>query len=311
MSNFIPIKGIGSGLLVTRGYGGNDAGVIGAGILSLSSGRMRIDIVKNMSGVFLTFKDSGGNNINVPIPMTSDQIAGLKYAIFKIVRQSSNLLVYMDGSLLSIISLHSVVTYGTTAYVMSRRAGSVFDVRMIPSVVNEEAHNYYLQSISDYSGDSVLPNSEKVSSIPTIPGSPSSPTVSPITTSADIAMDGGGFVAKVYLDGGVAKLSLSDSFGLSHITILPLTSDQLSGLAYGIIKLTRQGSNLVVTLDQKIVETIPISSVIPYGNNLYLGKNSNNSLFDVRLIPAVIDKPTSDYYHDTVTTRSGDSLLPN
>lgn len=96
-------------------------------------------------------------------------------------------------------------------------------------------------------------------------------------------------------------------------TKLPVTADQLAGNDWMIVKITRSGNNLLISLDKNDPVTVSLSSIETYGGTVTLmnGGLTNGALFDLRMLPKAITKEAVEYYIDDIKDNSGKTLLPN
>lgn len=92
--------------------------------------------------------------------------------------------------------------------------------------------------------------------------------------------------------------------------LLPFTAEQKAGDAYGIIKLRRSGSNLIVSLDKVELPPIPIIHKT-YGGIMTISEDRVSKIFDPRVKAAAISHAATENYVDRVTQDAGNQYLPN
>jgi hypothetical protein len=161
------------------------------------------------------------------------------------------------------------------------------------------------------------------------------PSVSRITATGGYAFDsaspriaGAGFYVFFPVPAGVALIRFSTGDLLVNIEkredgaylifkdgvndieqLLPFTDEQLDGLEWAIIKLTRSDGNLVITCDKAVVATIPIEYRV-YGGMAYVGESAVADLFDIRVLGRAISLPATEYYIDDLIENDGNEMLP-
>lgn len=91
---------------------------------------------------------------------------------------------------------------------------------------------------------------------------------------------------------------------------LQFTAAQKAGTAFAIIKVSRDGANLVITQDEIAIATIPIT-VKTYGGATKVMELNAETLFDLRVVKNKVSKEASDYYCRDILENNGDSNLPS
>lgn len=104
----------------------------------------------------LTFKD-GVNDIRQELPFNADQISGLDWAIIKLVRSGTNLIITCDKTAVATITGLTAISYGGNVHIGENTMVGLFDVRIIPSVVTKDASDYYIDDINENGGDAMMP----------------------------------------------------------------------------------------------------------------------------------------------------------
>jgi len=154
--NFIVAKGLGGGLMVTGGWGGEvPAG--GGCIIKSSVGGLKIFVRRQGSSVILLFWD-GHNSVVANLPVTAEQLAGNDWMIIKVNRSGNNLIVTLDKNEPVTVALGSLVTYSGNFIFMDGAEGYLFDPRVIPRSVSKVASDYYYDDIYENQGKALLPN---------------------------------------------------------------------------------------------------------------------------------------------------------
>lgn len=91
-----------------------------------------------------------------------------------------------------------------------------------------------------------------------------------------------------------------------------LTADQLAGDDWMLVKLTREGSNLLISIDTSEQQSAPLATPIKdYSGKVTIMKLKPGGFFDGRVAKNKISKEASDYLHSDVYDNAGKTLLPN
>lgn len=124
-----------------------------------------------------------------------------------------------------------------------------------------------------------------------------------------IKMATGSLLIDVEASGGEFFLQYED--GINTIfQQLQFTAAQKSGTDFAIIKVSREGGNLVITQDEIAIATIAIS-IVTYGGLTDVMELNSETLFDLRIVKNKVSKGASDYYVRDILENSGDSNLPS
>lgn len=155
MSNFIVTGGLAGPLVVTQGWGSFAPVPTGSAIIKFDVGDLLINIEIVGDEAFLVFQD-GINDIRQQLPFSAEQAAGIGWAIIKIKRVGSNLIIQCDKTELSPIPIvHR--NYGGQVTIMDGRDGHLFDLRVINKNVTKEATDYYIDDLTENNGDAFMP----------------------------------------------------------------------------------------------------------------------------------------------------------
>jgi len=157
LSNQIVTKGWSGPLLTTQGWG-SGAIIIPSGksIVAMATGSLLIDVEASGGEFFLQFED-GTNTIFQQLQFTAAQKSGTDFAVIKVTRSGTNLIITQDEVAIATIPI-TVKTYGGTTKVMELNAETLFDLRVVKNTVSKEASDYYCRDIQENKGDSNLPS---------------------------------------------------------------------------------------------------------------------------------------------------------
>lgn len=133
--------------------------------------------------------------------------------------------------------------------------------------------------------------------------------LAPVPTGASlIKFETGDLLINIEWEGDTPYLVFND--GINEIRQeLPLTADEIAGDDWAIIKLVRDGDDLIIVCDKTTVATLSIVHR-NYGGIVSIGEDSDANLFDIRIIPQIISKESSDYYIDDLSENGGDAMMP-
>jgi hypothetical protein len=310
-------RGLGGLLEVTRGLGGPSSFLIGRSLIHIAGNGLLIDVYKAGDGLaYLKYADHN-NAFITELPMTPDQLSGLDWAIIKVVRQGSSVVVTMDKDIVGTFPLSSVLTYSGKMTIAYHRTAGVFDVRSLSRVISKEASDYYVESLDEENGRAVLPlfGTHSVTT-------PSRPNFSmPVggvgdDSNADdttLYFHGGTLKLNVYISGPAAYLNWDDGDN-NHTVELPVTAGQLSGNDWIVLNIQRQALGtsevLNVYLDKTLVTSITLAMHKTYGGRLNMLRSKEDGMFDIRVIPAIISENAIVYYNESISEEAGHAVLP-
>lgn len=307
-NNYIITRGMGGWLLVTRGYGQEPSvpvPTIGNGVYVVSgTNGLTIDIVIKEGLVYFVYKDSA-NSFTAPINVSASAVTG-NWNLFKVTRSGRVLTLSFNGvDIYSTTLVFTVATVSGSHNLSPNKASKLFDVRAIAQAITQSAFQYYCENLRTYTGDALLP----LNDIPLIPSTPTivAPTVTPPPSSYTFCLDGGNFYGRAYISSGVAYLFIHDGIG-DHTITLPIDSSAFSN--WNFLKLTRKDNVLAIICNGTSVYSATLSSVLPIGNNFYVGKGMTQGLFDVRVVNQAIQDDAFQYYQENIQTYNGDAVLP-
>lgn len=125
-------------------------------LFRFESGGLIIDISWSTTDVpILTFKD-GVNDISAVLPFTANEIAGIDWAIIKVCRSGSSLIISVDKTDLVAVPL-IVVPYGGNVHIGEFSNAKLYDIRMLQNLVSRKAMDYYIDDVTQNSGNAMMP----------------------------------------------------------------------------------------------------------------------------------------------------------
>lgn len=89
-----------------------------------------------------------------------------------------------------------------------------------------------------------------------------------------------------------------------------LTPDQLAGDGWMLVRVSRSGSNLILSVGNSEPVTVALSVTKTYSGKVTIMKNKAGRLFDLRILKKSIDETAVEYYLYDMAENSGKSLLP-
>ena len=162
MSNFVVSKGLGGGLLLTDGFGADsDIPIPVANILRCETGSLQVNVRKVHDYAVIYF-DDGINQVAQRLTVTANQLANIDWMLVTLTRTGNVtdgfvLNVFLDGVKAGEVPLVSAPAYGGICHVMENKSGGLFDIRLKPDAIDEEAIVYYLADMTENDGKSLLP----------------------------------------------------------------------------------------------------------------------------------------------------------
>ena len=154
MPNWIVTGGWG-GQLVIPGMGYGAAARRYVCLVRFETGELEIDVETEDGKVYLTYSD-GDNDLSIELPFTAEQLSGDAWAIIKVNRVGSNLIVTVDKTELAAIPI-TKKTYGGVVHFAENRECRLFDPRVRQSAVSKEGSDYYYDDIYENQGNALLP----------------------------------------------------------------------------------------------------------------------------------------------------------
>lgn len=316
MSNFLVARGLGANLLPTRGLGAHGAGG-GRSLIFIKGNKFKVDVFKKDDGLAYISVSDRLHGFEAQLPMTAAQLMGMSWAIIKVVRSGSSIVVTMDREVVATFSLSSILSYTGKFIVGRMKVDSVFDVRALPRVISKEASDYYRDDIDENTGNAALPIFGTHAFTPetrpdfTMPAGGTGPdSAAGVST---LYMHGGTLKIDVYKSGGLAYVRWNDGSN-DHTVQLPMTADQLAGSSWATIAVQRQtvGTSEVlnVYLDKALVTSITLGTHKTYGGKINIMRGKEDSIFDVRVVPKAVSESAITYYQDSITQETGNALLP-
>jgi len=317
VSNFLVARGLGANLVPTRGLG--SAGFAGGGkaLIFIKGNKFRVDVKKKQDGYAYIFISDMHHSFQAKLPMSDAQLMGMDWAIIKVVRSGSSIIVTMDREIIATFSLSTILSY-TGQVIMGRlKQDALFDVRTLPRVISKESSDYYRDDIDQNTGNAELPLYGNHSATPETrpdfnmpPGGTGPDSAAGVST---IYMHGGTLKIDVYKSGGLAYVRWNDGSN-DHTVQLPMTADQLAGNSWATIAVQRQSVGtsevLNVYLDKTLVTSITLGTHKTYGGKVNIMRGKEDSIFDVRVVPRAVSDSSISYYQDSVVQETGNALLP-
>jgi len=122
-------------------------------IISISGG----DFMVSLDGSDLKIGDTS-NGVTVALPLSAAQLAGTAWMQIGIVRNGTNLEIYLDGVLISTVAI-TVVSYSGSVTVMENDDRNIHDVRISNPGEKLTALDqlYYKDDLSENKGNVLLP----------------------------------------------------------------------------------------------------------------------------------------------------------
>jgi hypothetical protein len=299
--------------MVTDGWWGTEL-LAGGNIITLATGALAIAVYVDITGdPYLSYTDASGT-VKVELPLSANQMAGISWALFKVVRAGTSLMIYLDGVLIETATLGSVVPVGGKAVIADENTSCLHDIRVCPTVVSSAATNYYQQNLIEDIGNSFMPLARNV-------------TAAPAARKANLAKVDGGDLGDVadaagktlYLYGGTLAVTVEPLAGIPTLILadgtssvshaLPMTAAQIAGTAWSRIRLVRTGTALSTYVDGVLVATDTVT-LKTYGGGARIGCGVTSGLHDVRIVGATLSTQSDTYYGSDITENSGKATMP-
>jgi len=131
-----------------------------------------------------------------------------------------------------------------------------------------------------------------------------------ITGGAIISFENGGLTIDVvkFEEGVMLVFNDGDNY---FNRFFELTAAQLSGADWMLVKVSRSGSKLILSVDNSTPQEMNLSVVKDYSGKVTIMQNKTGSIFDQRILKRYIDEKAVEYYLYDMAENRGKSLLPS
>lgn len=131
-----------------------------------------------------------------------------------------------------------------------------------------------------------------------------------VTGGAVISFENGGLTIDVVKFNEGVMLIFDDGDNYFN-RYFELTAAQLAGTAWMLVKVSRSGSKLILSVDNSTPQEADLSVVKDYSGKVTIMQNKTGSIFDQRILKRFIDEKAVEYYLYDMTENRGKSLLPS
>jgi hypothetical protein len=116
-----------------------------------------------------------------------------------------------------------------------------------------------------------------------------------ITGGAVISFENGGLTIDVVKFNEGVMLIFDDGDNYFN-RYFELTAAQLAGTAWMLVKVSRSGSKLILSVDNSTPQEAALSVVKDYSGKVTIMQNKTGSIFDHRILKRYIDEKAVEYY---------------